>query len=459
MSERPKMPQDAPGGVRHATINGHRFHLRPTSKGGLLWLDGRQPPYLLDATARDFVVLLLEAMWWYQQGDGDETDQVVRHVVDGMVAKYRRRLSLRNRVTRERVTADLHRLFGTLMELAGGKCPAELGLGAREIVAAAWNAPARMDLAVTYRCNLTCPKCYNSEAAGGTELSLEQWREVYRLLWSIGVPHIVFTGGEPTLRDDIVALVREAEEFVTGLVTNGTRLEQLAEPLRDASLDYTQVTIESYRPEVHDGMTGVPGSHARTVAGIGKAREVGLQVVTNTTLTVHNAAHFPETISWLRERFGLDYMACNTVICSGRGARYRETAGLDEAALAEVLRAACQRAGELGVELQWYSPGCYHTLDPVALGFGSKSCSAAAHNMLIQPDGSVLPCQSWPEAVGNILTDPWEIIWNHETCRKLRAHDLSPKECRGCSVFAVCGGGCPLDRATRRHPEGTGGAQ
>ena len=56
MPRKDKTPPFAAPGVHHATINGHRFHLRPTSAGALLWLDGRQPPYLLDPTARDFGV-------------------------------------------------------------------------------------------------------------------------------------------------------------------------------------------------------------------------------------------------------------------------------------------------------------------------------------------------------------------------------------------------------------------
>ncbi len=445
-------------GVHHATINGHRFHLRPTREGGLLWLDGRQPPYLLDATAREFVRLLIHAMWQFQQGDGDESEQVIRFVVEGMLAKYRRPLAFRFTVTRERVTQDLHRLFGTLMELAHGACPAEAGLSAKALRPEAWTAPARMDLALTYRCNLDCPKCYNGGDTPGEELTTAQWQEIFATLWRVGIPHLVFTGGEPTLRDDLVTLVRHAEQFVTGLVTNGTRLAELAGPLREASLDYTQVTIESYQPEVHDALTRVPGSHALTAAGIAKAREVGMQVVTNTTLTVHNAAGFSETLRWLHATFGVEHMACNTVICSGRGTRYRESDGLGEAALREVLQGACATAKELGVELQWYSPGCYATVDPVALGFGPKSCSAAAHNMLIRPDGAVLPCQSWPDPVGSILSDRWEKIWNHETCRKLRDHKYADAACQGCGFFAVCGGGCPLDHSPRRQPGGGGAA-
>jgi len=443
-------------GVHHATINGHRFHLRPHKGGALLWLDGQQPPYHLDRTATDFVALIIDAVWRFQQGDGDESEQVVKYVVEGMMAKYGRRLALRNRVTLARVKADLDRIFGTLKKLAEGACPADLNMSPRELRPETWNAPARMDLAVTYRCNLNCAKCYNSEDRGRPELSTQQWLAVYEALWRIGIPQVVFTGGEPTLRDDIVELIDQAEEFVTGLVTNGTRLEELAESLRGANLDYAQVTIESHRPEIHDEMTGAAGSHARTVAGIKRASEVGLQVVTNTTLATLNAAHFPDTIAWLKNELGIDNVACNTVICSGRGTRYKKSNGLADAELKQVLQAACGRAEELGVSLQWYSPGCYAIVNPIGLGLGAKCCSAAAHNMLVQPDGSVLPCQSWPETVGNILTDPWQAIWNHPTCRKLRDHLLAPTECKGCADFAVCGGGCPLDQ-TPRHQTGSKG--
>jgi len=439
-------------GVHHATINGHRFHLRPHQGGALLWLDGQQPPYHLDQTATDFVSLVIDAMWRFQQGNGDESEQVVKHVIDGMMAKYRRRLALRNRVTPARVKADLDRIFGTLMKLAEGACPADLNMSPRELRPETWGAPARMDLAVTYRCNLNCAKCYNNEDRERPELATQQWLEICETLWKIGIPQVVFTGGEPTLREDIVELVAQAEEFVTGLVTNGTRLEELAEPLRDASLDYAQVTVESHRPEIHDEMTGAPGSHARTVAGVRKALEVGLQVVTNTTLTKLNAAHFPDTIAWLKNELGIANVACNTLICSGRGARYKESNGLAGTELREVLDLACRKAEELDVTLQWYSPGCYGILNPIELGLGAKCCSAAAHNMLVEPDGSVLPCQSWPEAVGNILTDPWQAIWNHPTCRKLRNHLLASPACQGCAEFGTCGGGCPLDQAPRRQP-------
>jgi radical SAM protein with 4Fe4S-binding SPASM domain len=345
------------------------------------------------------------------------------------------------------------------MGVANGTCPAEAGLGAKKLEYGKWIAPARMDLALTYRCNLKCPKCYVGDRKIGRELATSEWVKVYEILWQAGVPQVVFTGGEPTLRDDLVELVGEADEFVTGLVTNGTRLSELAEALYGASLDYAQVTVESHDPEVHDRTTCTEGSHAKTLAGIEKALGIGLQVVTNTTLTKTNAASFNETIRWLH-RLGVRNVACNTLICSGHGIEHKRDNGLDDTALREVLTAGCGTASELGIALQWYSPTCYHQgIDPTELGLGIKTCSAAAHNMTVQPDGTVLPCQSWPDSVGNILEDDWSSIWRHPVCEKLRRHLFKPEECRDCEHETTCGGGCPLDESPRKKSQGGEGVR
>jgi len=232
-------------GVLHATINGHRFHLRRAdpAKDNYLWIDGRQPPIVLDRTATEFVAHLIDAMWLYQQGDGDESQAVIDYVVGKMAEKHSTGLLPWRKVKREKIVSDLNRLFGTLMSVANGTCPVEAGLGARSLEYGKWIAPARMDLALTYRCNLKCPKCYVGDRKIGRELDTAEWIKVYEVLWKAGVPQVVFTGGEPTLREDLVELVGEADEFVTGLVTNGTRLTELAEALHGASLDYAQVTI------------------------------------------------------------------------------------------------------------------------------------------------------------------------------------------------------------------------
>lgn len=444
-----RKPQYLSEGIKHATINGHRLHLRLTdpTKENYLWIDGLQPPLVLDQVAAEFIAHIIDGMWKFQAGEGDESQKVIDYVIEKMHRKYYRRFSLK-KITKEQIRADLDRIFGTIMEIAEGSCPVEVGLEMKEIKSTKWISPARMDLAITYRCQLNCAKCYTGGSQDMEELSTEDWIKIYDTLWKIGVPQVVFTGGEPTLRDDLLQLISEAEEFVTGLVTNGVKLAELAAQLRDVSLDYIQVTIESSNADIHNKMVGNGDAFEKTVAGIKKALSLDMQVVTNTTLATPNASTFLDLIKWGKE-IGLKHMACNTVICSGRGIKYKKEEGLSNEALKELLSKALELANSLDIELQWYSPTCYLELNPIELGFGMKGCSAAAHNMTIQPDGTVIPCQSWPDTVGNILKDSWKSIWNHPTCKKLRNHKLLADKCEGCEYLTPCGGGCPLEHINK----------
>ncbi|MBE3519968.1 MAG: radical SAM protein [Firmicutes bacterium] len=92
-------------------------------------------------------------------------------------------------------------------------------------------------------------------------------------LWTIsfnaffGVPIPTFTGGEPLLREDLDELVAYAGKCgcVTGLITNGRLLTRdRVQALFRAGLDFTQITLESSDPKIHDGMTGVEGSWTET---------------------------------------------------------------------------------------------------------------------------------------------------------------------------------------------------
>ncbi len=93
-----------------------------------------------------------------------------------------------------------------------GACPVhELELEALMPFSARPSAPYRMDLAITYRCNNDCAHCYNARERNFPELSTEQWFKILDQLWALGIPHIVFTGGEATLRNDLPELIAHAE--------------------------------------------------------------------------------------------------------------------------------------------------------------------------------------------------------------------------------------------------------
>lgn len=444
-----------PKGILHATINGHRYHLRVTEpdKENFLWIDGQNPPLLLNQTHAEMVALVIEACWNF---NNEKTSQVLSNkirdfVTDQIYAKYGRLIDFRKiPVTKEQIRHDLIQLFITLTNIAKGECPQELGLIAKKIDYDKWTAPARLDLALSYDCNLDCQKCYLGPDTLTKKLDFQGWSKVIDHAWEIGVPQIVFTGGEPTLFKNLVLLVDRAEDFVTGLITNGTMLENFAEDLKTVSLDYVQITIESNNPTIHNELVGCNDAFAKTEAGIKAAIKAGLIVTTNTTLTKMNADRFLETIEYLHD-LGVRDVACNTLICAGRGTQFAQEQGLTDLELKNLLENACGFAENLGMNLQWYSPTCYNKgVNPIELGLGIKSCSAAGHNMTIRPDGQVLPCQSWPDPVGDFLTDDWAKIWNHPTCVALRNHTFSDiKACHSCVHCDTCQGGCPLDQSFR----------
>ena len=130
------------------------------------------------------------------------------------------------------------------------------------------------------------------------------------------------------------------------------------------------------------------------------------------------------------------------MIHSGRGSMVGT--GLPEAELTPLLEVARQKTEARGQRLIWYTPTQYCHFDPMTLDLGVKGCTAALYNMCVEPDGSVLPCQSYYHSLGNLLTDEWDSIWNHELAVRLRERKGLPQKCDGCALLAECGGGCPL---------------
>jgi radical SAM protein with 4Fe4S-binding SPASM domain len=314
------------------------------------------------------------------------------------------------------------------------------------------SAPYRLDLAVTYRCNNDCSHCYNARPRDFAELDTDQWKAIIDRAWKIGIPHIVFTGGEPTLRADLPELVAYAESRgqITGLNTNGRRLSDpgYVQGLIQAGLDHVQITLESHNSEIHDQMVGARGAWKQTVAGVQNVLDTPLYVMTNTTMLRWNAPTLSETLDYLG-RLGVPTIGLNALIYSGKGATV--DSGLDEAELAPLLELARQSTGNYGQRLIWYTPTQYCNFDPMALELGVKGCTAALYNMCVEPDGSVLPCQSYYQPLGNLLADPWEAIWNHELAVRLRERKMVLEKCHTCALLAECGGGCPLSHQANRE--------
>jgi radical SAM protein with 4Fe4S-binding SPASM domain len=302
-----------------------------------------------------------------------------------------------------------------------------------------------MDLALTYRCNNDCAHCYNARSRDFPELSTEKWYKILDRLWAIGIPHIVFTGGEPTLRQDLPELIAHAEQNgqITGINTNGRRLSDIdyVESLVSAGLDHVQITLESHDVNIHETMVNARGAWKQTVAGIRNVLETPLYVMTNTTMLKMNSPTLAQTLNLLVD-IGVPTVGLNALIYSGRGATVNS--GVAETDLPVLLSIARDITSAHDQRLIWYTPTQYCNFDPMQLELGVKGCTAALYNMCIEPNGDVIPCQSYYQSLGNILTTKWSNIWNHKLSIQLRERKGIPEKCSKCSLINECGGGCPL---------------
>jgi radical SAM protein with 4Fe4S-binding SPASM domain len=356
-------------------------------------------------------------------------------------------LSKKYRVTKDQARKDIEQFSSDLEKLLQpDTCPiCDLEIETTAPFSKVPTAPYRMDLALTYRCNNNCSHCYNARSRNYPELTTKEWIAILDRLWELGIPHIVFTGGEPTLREDLPELIHHAEANgqITGLNTNARKLKDpvYVDTLVNAGLDHVQITLESHIGQIHDQMVSSEGAWVDTVAGLKNALTSRLYVMTNTTMLKLNSPYIPDTLEFLGN-LGLKTVGLNALIYSGRGKTVGT--GLSEKELRPLLDVAKRITSKFGQKLIWYTPTQYCNFDPVEMDLGVKGCTAALYNMCVEPDGSVIPCQSYYESLGKLMETSWKSIWEHPLSMKLRSRSELPQKCTGCSIVNECGGGCPL---------------
>lgn len=354
------------------------------------------------------------------------------------------------KTTIAQMNCDLRKIITTLCDVAYGKEPEEeIGYVTLGEYAPHMKAPHRMDLMVSsmvknghWHCNQKCLHCYaaGQEQAEVKELSTEEWKKVINKCREIGIPQLTFTGGEPTMRDDLVELIEHASWFVTRLNTNGVNLtSSLCDKLYQASLDSVQITLYSSVEDEHNTLVGA-GNFKKTVRGIENAIKAGLNVSVNTPLCTINA-EYRRTLEFLNE-LGVKYVSCSGLIVTGNACSAQsQNTQLSEDELYNILKSAKKFCEANHMEISFTSPGWVEQNKLTELGLTVPTCGACLSNMAIAPNGNVVPCQSWLSddgVLGNILSDSWSKMWNSPNC----------KEKRDFSALMECA--CPL-----RDKEGT----
>ena len=356
--------------------------------------------------------------------DDEDIDKLIQGTVKdaGMIFK-----GVESRIFKK----DLNDMISTFKEIAQGKEPSStIGYMTLSKYAKNMKAPHRMDLMVSamerdgvWNCNQHCSFCYatNEPVSSYKEMTKSDWMKAISKLKDAGIPSITFTGGEATIREDLVDLVAYSSWFVTRLNTNGILLtKELCKKLYDANLDSVQVTFYSSDPGIHNLLVG--GNHYdKTVQGIKNALEAGLDVSVNTPLSSLNRDYL-STIKYL-ENLGVRYFSCSGLIPTGNAIHGDSPSlRLSQDEITKIVKEAYQYAFSKNMEVSFTSPGWINETELRNLKMVVPSCGAAMSNMAIAPNGDVIPCQSWLNGLtfGNILTDKWADIWNNRDCKSIR---------------------------------------
>ena len=175
---------------------------------------------------------------------------------------------------------------------------------------------------VTRRCNLKCLHCYARATAGPApdELSHQEALNLLQDLKDFGAPVVLFSGGEPLMRPDLLELVARAVAHGMRAVisTNGTLITRdLAMRLKDLGLSYVGISLDG-TAAVHDRFRGVPGSFAAAMAGVRHCQEQGLKVGLRFTVSRLNYREVPAIFD-LVEEYRLPRICFYHLVYAGRG--------------------------------------------------------------------------------------------------------------------------------------------
>ncbi len=316
------------------------------------------------------------------------------------------------------------------------------------------------------RCNLRCMHCYSHsrDQAYRGELTLAEGFALVDDLAGFGVPVILFSGGEPLMRPDILELIAYArgKGVRAVLSTNGTLINpDLAARLRDVGLSYVGISLDGLR-KTNDCFRGVSGAFELALGGIRTCLEAGIKVGLRFTVSQRTAADIGPVFD-LVESEGIPRVCFYHLVYAGRGAGLQDQDLAREQARAAVdlimdrtwtMHDAGRKVEVLTVDNHCDGPYVYlrllredrqraaKTLELLEMNGGNSSGQGIA---CVSWDGEVYPDQFWRHlSLGNVRKTTFSRIWTDESNKILA--DLRNRKahlhgrCAACKWLTVCNG-------------------
>ena len=249
-------------------------------------------------------------------------------------------------------------------------------------------APVRLDCALTYKLPPGTKAEYAPTKRVDRELTTAEWGQILDLAWREGVPHVTFTGGEPTLREDLPDLIAHAEKNgqVCGLLTDGLKLadKSYLRVLLNTGLDHLLFLLQPESKESWQALETIMPEDIFTTVHI--------------TVNKKTLKNLEDTLDKLAE---LEVTSLSL--------------GLADESVRENMGDALDKAANLGLQLAFDLPVPYSADNPVAFETADDDVPSGAGRswLYVEPDGDVLPAQGLADQVlGNFLSDSWETIYH-----------------------------------------------
>jgi 12,18-didecarboxysiroheme deacetylase len=319
---------------------------------------------------------------------------------------------------------------------------------------------------ITQRCNLKCVHCYSrsEDKKYSNELSTDEGIQLLDDLAGFGSPVVLFSGGEPLIRPDILKLIQHAT--VSGmravLSTNGTLIdESMATKLKDIGLSYVGISLDGLQ-KVHDSFRGVDGTFERVLRAINNCKAAGLKVGLRFTINKRNFQEIDGIFDLVDER-QIHRICFYHLVYAGRGADLMNE-DLDHEQTRKVVDLIIDRTMALhgkgmAVEVLTvdnHADGPYiylrllkenpdrarQVLELLQMNEGNSSGRGIG---CVSWDGTVHADQFWRHhSFGNIRNSPFSKIWtnpNDELLQKLKQKkNFVRGRCASCNWLDICGG-------------------
>lgn len=296
----------------------------------------------------------------------------------------------------------------------------------------------------TNACNMYCDHCYRDAGCKAEdELSTQEAKTLLDQIAKAGFKIMIFSGGEPLLRPDILELVRHATARGLRSVfgTNGTLIsEETAQALKAAGAMGMGISLDSLDREKHDAFRKFPNAWEGAVQGMRNCRKAGLLFQMHTTVMDWNQDEL-EAMTDFAVAEGAVAHHFFFLVPTGRAATI-EAESLRARAYEETLTRILQKQQSVDIELK---PTCAPQFMRIAAQMGlklrfSRGCLAGTSYCIISPTGKVQPCAYLNTPLGDVREMPFDEIWrNNPVLQELRTLDYKGG-CGSCAYKRACGG-------------------